>query len=271
MDDLRGPSRKPLPHSRSISLQMLTHTPSSAPLETKMFSESLKPLRPPPIYSTDSFMPAPALPAFQHLQDSSMLSGVVTEASTSPPAMGLTTHVEHDTVPISAMFTTTNIGRRVVSMPAPQPSMNNVSSYDDMFTFPTQLPDNFVDTVRVPQEYGKSGASVRAPPGQVSGSVSDREDFARSDRAVSATATMRTAPQATYSPPVYSTIARSPAIPSNLRSVSSSSSQLQSPIFRSLPPSASGLSDKGRRPSVMNTLGSWIDKRKDSSRTSNIE
>lgn len=284
MENSQGPSRKPVPTSRAINLQMLTHTPSSAPLETKMFSESLQPLRPPPIYSTDSFAPAPALPAIGNgINNGGFQFHTAQYNDTTrrvPPIAENTEREEEEeeeeSVPMPAMFSSTP-ARRAVSLPAAP--VTRSSPYDSMFTFSTELPEDFVETVRIPKStiYSNGSSMKQLPEAPYVSGTNGRISMPptlglRSDRSVSAGASMSSGSYKYPSPPTYSSDSRAsmPAPPSlqNGRTFSSGSAVLLSPLART-PPDAAGKTDKSKRPSVLNSLGSWLDKTKDSSKFSN--
>lgn len=224
--------RKPLPHSRSFSLQMLTSTPSSAPLETRMYSEALQPIRPPPSYpSSDGLAPALARldsEEMRRLRDPTAASPRYTTHASETSRRPTGRPFEGDAALPASRSYRNDRPNRAVSMPAPASS-----PYDALFSFPSALPDDFVGTLALP-----SGPASPSDPRQAGGVGPQgyspsllRETYIQGHRSVSS-------PQ-----------------PPTLRGDNSRGSSRASARPGERP--ATG----PRRPSMLNTLGSWLDKR----------
>lgn len=248
-------SRKALPHSRSFSLQMLTHTPNAAPVEERMYSEALQPLRSPPEYpSTESLALAPPLARLR-----STLSGASSQSNLASPEYSVLpqrTAPSSSTRPFhgdAAVLPTSNSYRserpdRAVSMPA-KPS--TTSEYDSMFTFTSELPEDLAQTLNLPSmtpspmdsPYSTRPASVnRSYSPNLFSPQSTRVAYIQNGRSVSTPQPVAPSYYSTHDEPASSSPSGSRAEPR---------------------PLAAGM----RRPSVLHSLGSWLDKRQDATRT----
>ena len=237
MEDKNGPSRKPvLPHSRSISLQMLTNTPGTVPIRQEMYTERLQPIRPPPGYHNDSTMSVALAPPLAPL-------GYRSVTGESSPDTEVPAYQSHSkTTPASNVTSRNDRAARAVSLPAPAPSL-----YDSMFSFSSQIPDDFASTIVLPasahyQPFTQSGDNYRS---NNYSAEATRENYIQNGRIVSSSNyTQR--PQSTYE-----TLESRPG--SSL--AGSYRTPPGGPSSNSRPPS--GL----RRPSMLNALGNWLDKK----------
>lgn len=236
MDEQRAPSRKLLPHSRSISLQMLTHTPSAAPLRREMYTESLQPIRSPPSYSASHELLPPLVP-YSAAPESSLASPRVSDDGQLPTFKSRQFDGTTDTIPpTTAARPGQERGTRAVSMPV-QP----VTPYDAMFTFSSELPDDLSRTLHVPTV--AVTLSRPSTPGLLGGGGGGGGNNG-----------------------VYRAEGLRESYISNARGVSGG----QSSPTRSAGSGGSQRPGGSRRPSMLHSLGSWLDKRQDSNRTNEL-
>lgn len=274
MAEDRPPTRNKLqlPHSRSISLQMLTHRPTNVPLEEKMYTESLQPLRSPPDYSNDGMTLAPAL---AHCSidshrgssgDTSIASPQYSAGSTStsiatptpPPPPPSTRKV--DTTPpapsITSMAPRVERSGRSVSMPP----LQNSSPYDSMFTFSSELPEDFSQTIG--SSLPPLNPIIQAPSTKVP-AYSPAMSSPFSNQYVKSDAVTYQGAEETRANYIH-----------NGRSVSNPHAHVSQPgrttngsvQSRTAPINGEAPRPKGtRRPSMLHTLGSWLEKKQDQS------